>query len=737
MDFSDQYDSQDLELEKLKDRILDAISEGRDKEAIRKLLNTYESKYGQDEYWKVVSFDMAELEQDSDTMQELHESIDYSNLGVVTRQINAARIQYVREDYQAALDALDEVDANELDDNEESLVYLHLRGILEFGLKNYDQAAKYMEDVSLDIEDEQIFAIAGISYWHLEKLDRAAECFEKMEAITKDKSYEWLADLLMTFNEADILMSNFFPPTVQQALYPTLVNMVSISIDALETMIRHQPESFKDIIARMLSEQPENELANYMEAVLQDACGHRQAAKKLYRKVLVMPVDDKLTLISDATSALTLKLQALEWLDYTPQVQAKYLRSFFEHTKATGDSDCLFELYLYSASKGKALSKVVREMFNEVGIPDTFTPPETMFVHRALLLQALDCQDYYRAYTHARYLYDLDMLPDGMTTLLAAELFMQFSSDYPSGRPNPDDYPTVHAYLVDQIFILHRAFQFHSVGHFKKVFKQMLKEAESYTGKDNQWELMHSYLWTILTVDIMKDPSWKQMHQLGQAYLDKYYSDEKTDHSFASPDSVPKPHEKGKPVLKEEPILPEDGSQELNTALLEAMDLFFGQVLDGAVERLRKEMQESEDPEEFEKAIREILSQDWKEDFLNGLDLEEEIPGFGALSPSNSRKELPVSFDEYKELKDLLDLSELDQPAPKLEKKPSGTKKKQTASKRPKASRKNGAKGGSEHAKRSDRSDQKGSTQKDPDAGSKNDQEGSGKNQAHSGRKPK
>ncbi|GEM_PF-6284285 len=737
MDFSDQYDSQDLELEKLKDQILDAISEGRDKEAIRRLLDNYESKYGQDEYWKVVSFDMAELEQDSETMQELHDSIDYSNLGIVTRQINAARIQYVREDYQAALDALDEVDADALDDNEESLVYLHLRGILEFGLKNYDQAAKYMEDVSLDIEDEQIFAIAGISYWHLEKLDRARECFEKMEAITKDKTYEWLADLLMTFNEADILMSNFFPPAVQQALYPTLVNMISISIDALENIIHHQPESFEEIIGRMLREQPENELANYMDAVLEEANGDLRAAKKLYRKVLLMPIDDKLTLISDATSALSLKLRSLAWLDYTPQVQAKYLRSFFEQTK--GDSDCLFELYMYSASKGKALSKVVREMFNEVGIPDTFTAAETMFVHRALLMQALDCQDYYRAYTHARYLYDLDMLPDGITTLLAAELFMQFSSDYPSGRPDVEDYPTVHAYLVDQIFILHRAFQFHSVGHFKQVFKQMLQEAENYTGRDNQWELMHSYLWTILTVDIMKDPAWKPMHKLGQEYLDKYYSGEKWGDPVAPLESLPKPHEKGKPVSKEEPILPEGGSQELNTELLNSMNLFFEQVLDEVVEQLRDEIQGSEDPEEFEKAVRELLGRDWKEEFLHGQGLEEEIPGFGVLPSSNSRKELPASSDEYKELKDLLDLSELEKPVQELEEKPSGRKQKRTASKRPKAAHKKNSKSSSD---RSDELDQQDSTQNDSaqnemGTGSKNSPDGSSKNQAQDGRKPK
>lgn len=521
MEYSEQFDFMDPEQEMLKDQILDALSGGNDEQKAKQLLDHYADEYGKDLYWQVISFDMAELDRDANTMMELHESIDYSSLGFVTRQINAARIKYIEEDFQGALDALNEVDRDKLDDSEASLVYLHLRGILNFGLKNYKEAAQCMEDVSLDIDDEQIFGIAGISYFRLGNESRAKESFTKMEEANKDGDYEWLSELIATFHEQEILLSGLLSESVVNALSEDLVGMMNVSLDTFEMVVRSDPEMFSDVFKKQIQDpsQSENELAFYMMAVCYEALGDHKNAAKFYRKVVRMPIDMVLMVYTDATSPLQLKLTALDWLGYSKKVQSNYLRTYFSQNKT--DPASVVALYEYAAVN--QLNNVMRDMLEEAGLPVCQSSEEDGRLARALMIYNVAIDDYLEAYTHARYMYDNDLFPDPFSVGMTAQLMWILDDDYPGLPLNQDEYDVLLTYVHDLMLVLMKTIFEEDVKTFKYVFNKINREMDPV--QYFEWDNMVHFLLAILP-KVLDNPRFKSAWPKVQAFIDKYQEDE-------------------------------------------------------------------------------------------------------------------------------------------------------------------------------------------------------------------
>ncbi|MBF0579026.1 tetratricopeptide repeat protein [Erysipelotrichaceae bacterium RD49] len=521
MEYSEQFEFMDPEQEMLKDQILDALSGGNDEQKAKQLLARYADEYGKDLYWQVISFDMAELDRDANTMTELHESIDYSTLGFVTRQINAARIKYIEEDFEGALEALNEVDRDKLDDSEASLVYLHLRGILNFGLKNYKEAAQCMEDVSLDIDDEQIFGIAGISYYRLGNESRAKECFAKMEEAHKDGSYEWLSELITTFHEQDILLSDMLSESIVNALGEDLVGTMNVSLDTFEMVVRSDPEMFADVLKKQLQDpnQSENEMAVYMMAVCYEALGDQKNAAKFYRKVVRMPIDMVLMVYTDATSPLQLKLTALDWLGYSKKVQSNYLRTYFNQNKA--DPASLVALYEYASVN--QLINVMRDMLREAGLPVCQSEEEEGRLARALMVYNVAIDDYLEAYTHARYMYDNDLFPDPFSVSMASQLMWVLDDDYPGLPLNQDEYDVLLTYVHDLMLVLMRTIFEEDIKTFKYVFNKINHELDPVN--HFEWDNMVHFLLAILP-RVLENRRFKSVWPKVQAFIDKYEEDE-------------------------------------------------------------------------------------------------------------------------------------------------------------------------------------------------------------------
>lgn len=486
-------DSEQFELEKdteqemdsLKAQILDAFSMGSANGEVQSLLDDYESRFGKDLFWKMMAFDLAEMARDVEEMKSLAVLMEDEPLGPVIHAVNIARIAYCQEDYQGAMQALNEVDS--LEDNEESLVYLHLKGIVAFALKDYRLAAQCMEDVMLDVEDEQVAGITGICYLRLSDGKRAQEYLDRMIEQNHDEDYGWLYDLLVSFGEFDIVLNPLFPRSVRLLLELHYVTDAGLSLDQFEEAILSDPAAFLPALTQLSENMPAAILSCYFLAVAYDALGDEKNARKWFRKTLRLSIEHP---ESDEQSApfLHLKLQSLERLNYSRQIQIRYLREFWD--APTTDSSGRIDLILYASIH--EYHALLRDWVNSGSLPECETAEDIRKLHNALLYYYYQTNALCEAYDEACFLYENELLVDVMSILICAFLFRLFNYGGLRQNAKESDFTSLSGYVIDQLIEMEQLRLDDRADELKARLHQLYQERRSRT--EPEWEFFDEFL---------------------------------------------------------------------------------------------------------------------------------------------------------------------------------------------------------------------------------------------------
>lgn len=478
----------DQEMESLKARILDLFAQSPDDPLVRESLDDYEQTYGKDLFWKLISFDLAEVEHDIDGMKALEAMMADEPIGDIMKALNAARIAYSEEDYPRAMEELNQ--ASPMSDSEEDLIYLHLRGIVAFALKDYKESARCMEDVMLDMNDEQIAGITGLCYLRLGDEERAKEYLERMLEDNRSEDYGWLYDLLTTFHEFDIISHPVFPEKVRVLLEMQYIDEVGFSIGRFEEAIQENPEKFVPVLATLAEQMPDHEMPVFFLGVCLDAAGDSRGARKMYRRTLRMPASRESWMDSQVQSQLTLKLQALNRLDYSRQVQLRYLREFWQAAEEAHDDASQIDIILYAALS--ELNGFLKEVIDPKNMPVCRNIYDERKLHNALLFFYYQIDAVYLAYEQAEYLYANKLLTEVLAILVTAFLFEVYEYEGMEIRDAMESYESINEYLVDHLIELEQLRLEEKTEQLRKRLKQLYRQRQNQPDPD--WMLFDDFL---------------------------------------------------------------------------------------------------------------------------------------------------------------------------------------------------------------------------------------------------
>lgn len=475
-----------LEQESLRSRILDAVMDGADEEAVRAMLDDYEQQYGQDLFWKMTSFDQAEVNHDLSEMKRMLDLMETEDISKTMRHVCAARVCYCQEDFEGALAELNQVET--LEDNEESLVFLHLKGLICYGLKRYEEAAACMEDIMLDVEDEQVAGITGICYLHLGKTDRAREYLDKMTSKDAPGSYDWLYELLSNFNDLKIIEHPAFPEEVRKAIQSMFYSDASLAVTDMEDMIADNPGVFLPVLKEMAKcDLPDPEVIYYLLGICYNQLDREKEARKWLRKALRQPITQPSRLLEPGTSTLQIRLLALSLLNYSAPVQLRYCREFM-HNEFVSSSD-LIDLIFFGAFS--SLPRLVEDILSEDGVPVTEDSFEERKLHHALLYHFYTTGQMRAAMPQAQLLYKDGTLIDPVSILITAYLFWIFGEPRPEASTKRDDYVNLRLYLIDQLITLEQMRLDDNVTGFRRKIIRMYQERKN--DDDPGWEIFDDF----------------------------------------------------------------------------------------------------------------------------------------------------------------------------------------------------------------------------------------------------
>ncbi len=490
-----------LEQESFRARILDAVMDGADEETIRTMLDDYEEQYGQDLFWKMTTFDQAEVSHDVEEMKQMYELMENEDVSTTMRHICGARIRYCQNDFEGALEELAQVE--NLEDNEESLIYLHLKGLICYGLKRFDQAASCLEDIMLDVDDDQVAGITGICYLHLGKIERAREYLEQMEAKNSEGSYGWLYELLTSFDDIEIIQNPAFPESARKEIQEMIHEDFGLSIMQMEDIVNQAPDAFLPVLLGMVKEGMDDEEAiYYLIGTCYSHLGDDKEARKWYRKALRTPLPDH-TLEKEAErSAIEIRLLSLSLLEYSKPVQMRYCREFLHYPNVSQSDLC--DLILYGALNH--LNALVAEILSEKGRPHPDNSIDARKLHHALMYYYYSNGKLYEALSEARIMYQKGLLIDVLSILMTAYLFWVFGEPRPDASTKAEDYDSLEHYLIDQLITLEQMRLDNNASGFRRKIRRMYEERKNQS--DPEWGMLDDFSRTILN-DLEENPSMR------------------------------------------------------------------------------------------------------------------------------------------------------------------------------------------------------------------------------------
>lgn len=489
--------------------ILNAFTNSVPVEEILDMLQDYQNQFGSDMFWKMTSFDAAELTHDTDRMKMLLDSFETEDMPPIVRAISQARIDFILEDYRNAFDTLNAITS--LEDSEEALMYLHIKGICAFALKDYATAVQCVEDVLMDYDDNQMTAFAAISYLHLGKNDRAKEYFDHLEENFQETDSQWLYDLIMHFHELDVIYQTEFPSALYKKLKEEADSELNASVYSLEEMIRENPDRYSDLISTRLEKNPDSHILNYLQGVLDETDMNILEAQKHYRKALTTACTAEKDASMKAAN-LEVRLFALDKLNYTPQTTRRHLRKMIEEL-ADCDS-CLIDLIAYCALENHPA--VLDEIFRNHPMPSPRCSGEVNKLEDGMMAWMLNLREYRDAFdlaceSYKNHVHDLYFI------MATGYLFSIFQPNFRCEFGCEEEYGEFSRYLQDQIIRCEIGRYRHTkafAAGLERLLERLKKDSGTSTLLD-EWTLFFNYVARI-TEEISVHP--RLQHFLGDLY---------------------------------------------------------------------------------------------------------------------------------------------------------------------------------------------------------------------------
>lgn len=484
----------DVEREALRSQIMEDFA-GHTEEGIPALLKTYHQKYGSDLFWQLSSFDLAEMHQDYKTMAKILPLLREEDISPVVLQVHTARYFYTKGDFEGAMEELKLITESELEDNEEALMYLNMRGVVAFALEDYKEAVRCLEDMLLDIQDDQALAMAGFSYLHLGHVERAREYL--LPFTTKDHTLGsmWLFEFAITFDQLELLKDSNFPCEIYKQIEDENFGFLSSKypLEQLEELINRYSGFFLPILEKLAKRHPESELLAYFAGQAALMTLDISVARKWFRKVLTLPFgqDTWMNAAHQKYSKLFLKLICLDHLNYSPAVESRYCREFWIWADEHHEESSIIDLIRFCGMSDSS-HNVIKRMLNEDQMPVPSNLMEAQRLHTGLLWYYFRVEDPLSALEQAQYLYKHHMIQDAFTLWIIAWVFFYCEEDSFMVNNNPNKYDSLEAFIIDQLIALEYDLRNEDDDHAFARLRNL--ESLHTAGDSEEWDLFDTFL---------------------------------------------------------------------------------------------------------------------------------------------------------------------------------------------------------------------------------------------------
>lgn len=511
----DNEEDLDVEQEALRTQIMEGFPDQIDDE-VPALLETYRKKYGSDLFWQLSSFDLAEAHQDFKTMGKILPLMREEGLSPVTFQVNSARYFYTKGDFEGAMEELKPI--TNLEDNEEALMYLNMRGVVAFVLQDYSEAVRCLEDMLLDIKDDQALAMAGLSYVHLGNAQRAREYLLPFATKNHPLGIMWLYEFILTFEQLDLLKDPNFP----QELYARLEEegfgflFSTFGLEQLEEIVQHDPDFFLPILEKLAKAYPNLEVPAYFAGLSAYLLQDLPKARRWFRKVLLMPIGEDSTFQTAHYSSVFLKLICLDYLSYSAPVESRYCRDFWKWADEHHEESAIIDLIRF-CGRSESSYTVITSMLNEDQLPVPNNALEAIKLHTGLLWYYYRLNDILSALEQAKHLYKHQMINDAFTLWLVGWIFFYFDHDSFVVNNDPHHYESLDTFIIDQLIALEYDLR---NGEYDHAMTRLRTLESLHNSEDSEaWHLFDSLL-PLLQLDVGPKPAFqKYITHLMTAFL--------------------------------------------------------------------------------------------------------------------------------------------------------------------------------------------------------------------------
>lgn len=317
-----------LKQEAMMASIMEALEEF-ETDLAQELLDSYEESYGEDEFWHIVSIDIAEQQSDPESMLDAIHTAQNFGIDDDELALRYGRFCYMIGHPEEALEYLKECNFEE--DTDQEFYKTHLEAYCSLIAQDYPAAVDKLEDLLLDTDDYRIVILAALCYKELGKEERAREYLAKGLESRDDFAPEY-AELLGKYHyDPDEILRHTRPLFDGLAGTRSNDSQSDMVAEVLEAMawLESREEVTDDFYLRFgsyLDQEPENPVIAALQAVYHLHTGNSGRARTAWRKALVAPWenDEKQDVIF-----LFFRLMALDALDYSTQTAFKHLRKMW------------------------------------------------------------------------------------------------------------------------------------------------------------------------------------------------------------------------------------------------------------------------------------------------------------------------------------------------------------------------------------------------------------------------
>ncbi len=438
--------------EQLQSMILEEITEtDPEEESFEFFLDEmyqYEQQFGRDQFWLCRMLDYYEVLTDTVHMKEIVEEMEEApDCDEVLVTMSRARILYTEGNFKEAIAVLDQESVDSRDD-EQGLMYLHLKGLCAFGCKDYKTALGCFEDVLLEFDDAQTAFLAALCYLHLGRENRAKEIIAHYgEQLTGDEEMKWVNAIAHTFDEAETLANSIMPEPIKE-----MAGALSIEnfIADLAHLALEDPDSAIDILKEIHSMGGDDAPVLYMLGTACELAERKQEAKKWFRLFLKTSVAAETEI--DMLGNVRHHLQALDYLDYAPSTALPHLKRMVQ--EAENKRMPAYGLLYYSLDHLQTTDFLHWYLNKYSHLPGELDDAYDPMVDQIYLISDFMDGEYESALSVARHLAGHFGVRAMNELDKAGRLFYEFEEEFQPRWAEPEDAPNLTLYLSDQLITL-------------------------------------------------------------------------------------------------------------------------------------------------------------------------------------------------------------------------------------------------------------------------------------------